>query len=93
MFHRIGFIVLAFAAIALGLVVGTLNSDPVTVDLLWVRIDWPLGLVILFALVLGLVLGMLILWLTAVLPVRMRLRRQDTASPGAGRNGREGGDG
>lgn len=85
MLYRIGFILLALAAVALGLVVGTLNSDPVVVDLLWAQIDWPLGLVILISLVLGLLLGMLLVWLTAVLPARMRLRRLKEPAPGSSR--------
>lgn len=83
MLYRIGFILFALAAIVLGLVVGTLNSEPVVVDLLWVQIDWPLGLVILISIVLGLLLGMLLVWLTAVFPARMRLRRLKETAPGS----------
>lgn len=75
MVYRIGFIVLAIAAVALGLVVGTLNSEPVVVDLLWVQIDWPLGLVMLVALTLGIALGLLLIWLSSVLPLRLRMRK------------------
>ena len=75
MIHRIGFIILALAAVALGLVVGTLNSDPVAVDLLWRQIEWPLGLVIIVSLVLGFAIGMMLIWLTTVLPLRLRLRK------------------
>jgi uncharacterized integral membrane protein len=75
MIHRIGFILLALAAIMLGLVVGTLNSDPVAVNLLWVQIDWPLGLVILVSLILGFAIGMLLIWLMTVLPLRLQLRK------------------
>ena len=73
--YRIAFIVVAAAAIAFGLIVGTLNSDSVVVDLLWVQLEWPLGLVILLALVVGLAVGLLLLWITAVLPVRLQLNR------------------
>ena len=75
MMHRIGFIILAVAAIAFGLVIGTLNSEPVTVDLLWIQLDWPLGLVMLLALILGLLIGILFMWLGAVLPARVRARK------------------
>lgn len=75
MLHRIGFIILALAAAAFGLVVGTLNSDAVSVDLLWIQIDWPLGLVMLICLVLGAAIGMLIVWLGTVLPLKIHLRR------------------
>ncbi len=75
MIYRIGFILLALGAIVLGLVVGTLNSEPVAVDLLWVQIEWPLGLVILMSLIAGFSVGMLLLWMMSVLPLRLRLRK------------------
>ena len=75
MIHRIGFIILALTSIAVGLVVGTLNSESVTVDLLWLQVEWPLGLVMIVAMLLGLGLGVSLTWLLAVLPARMRLRR------------------
>lgn len=75
MIYRIGFIILALAAVALGLVVGTLNADPVSVDLLWVQIRWPLGLVMLVSLVLGFAIGLVIMWLGSVIPLRMRIRK------------------
>ncbi len=83
MIYRIGFIILALAAVALGLVVGTLNADPVSVDLLWVQIRWPLGLVMLVSLVLGFVIGLLILWLGSVVPLRMRMRKLRSANAAA----------
>lgn len=75
MFYRIGLIILALAAVALGLVVGTLNSEPVNVDLLWIQLQWPLGLVMLIALVSGFGLGAAMTWLTAALPARLQLRK------------------
>lgn len=75
MIYRIGFILLAMGAIVLGLVVGTLNSDPVAVDLLWVQLEWPLGLVILVSLVTGFSIGLLLLWMMTVLPLRLKLRK------------------
>lgn len=83
MIYRIGFIILALAAVALGLVVGTLNADPVSVDLLWVQIRWPLGLVMLVSLVLGFVIGLLILWLGSVVPLRIRMRKLRSESAAA----------
>lgn len=73
--YRIGFIILALAAIALGLVVGTLNSEAVNVDLLWIQIQWPLGLVMLIALVVGFAVGIAMTWLITVLPARMQLKK------------------
>lgn len=82
MIHRIGFIILALAAIAFGLVVGTLNSDPVAVDLLWQQIEWPLGLVIIAALAIGFAIGLLLIWLTTVLPLRLQLRKSRDVTKG-----------
>ncbi|HKJ16487.1 MAG TPA: LapA family protein [Xanthomonadales bacterium] len=78
MIYRTVFILLALGSIMLGLVVGTLNSDPVVVDLLWVQIDWPLGLVILVSLIAGFALGLLLVWLMSVLPLRMRIRKLES---------------
>lgn len=84
--YRLLFFVVVILAIALGLLIGTLNSDTVSVDLLWIRLDWPLGLVILSAAAGGLFLGLLLAWLFSILPLRSRLRRargQATGDPGA----------
>lgn len=87
--YRILFIVVMLLALALGLLVGTLNSDLVAVDLLWLQLDWPLGLVILSAAALGLLLGLVLTWLFSVMPLRARLRRAQSASnpPGGLNNG------
>jgi uncharacterized integral membrane protein len=85
--YRILFIVVMLLALALGLLVGTLNSDLVAVDLLWLQLDWPLGLVILSAAALGLLLGLVLTWLFSVMPLRTRLRRaQSTSNPPGGPN-------
>ena len=60
--YRIGFIIVAVLAIALGLLIGTLNSDTVGVDLLWVQLQWPLGLLILCVFAVGLLTGLLLIW-------------------------------
>ena len=73
--YRIAFIIAAFLAVALGLLVGTLNSDTVSVDLLWVQIQWPLGLLLLCVLVVGLLIGLLISWIFSVMPLKARLRK------------------
>ena len=79
--YRILFIVVMVLAVALGLLVGTLNSELVKVDLLWIQLEWPLGLLLLSAAVAGLFLGILMLWLFSVLPLRARLRRQRNRDP------------
>ena len=73
--YRIFFIIVVILAVALGLLVGTLNSDLVNVDLLWVQLEWPLGLLILSASVFGLFLGLILAWLLSILPLRSQLRK------------------
>ncbi len=74
------FIVLALLAVATGLVLGTLNADPVTVDLLWFQLNWPLGLVLVSTLALGILVGMAGTWLIQVWPARLALRRERSAA-------------
>lgn len=89
--YRILFIIVMILAVALGLLVGTLNSDLVQVDLLWVQIKWPLGLLILSASTFGLLIGLVLAWFFSVLPLRSQLRkargRDSYASPGTLKNG------
>ena len=73
--YRIGFIIVAVLAIALGLLLGTLNSNTVSVDLLWVQLQWPLGLLILCVLVVGLLAGLLLAWFFGMMPLKARLRK------------------
>ena len=73
--YRIGFIIVTALAIAFGLLTGTLNSDTVSVDLLWVQLEWPLGLLILSVLATGLLIGLLLAWFFSILPLRAQLRR------------------
>ncbi len=73
--NRIIFIIVITLAIATGLLVGTLNSDMVSVDLLWVQLEWPLGLLILSALSTGLFLGLGLAWFFTILPLRVQLRK------------------
>jgi len=73
--YRIGFIIVAVLAIALGLLIGTLNSDTASVDLLWVQLQWPLGLLILCVFAVGLLTGLLLAWFFGVMPARAKLRK------------------
>ena len=73
--YRIAFIIVAVLAIALGLLVGTLNSDAVNVDLLWVQLQWPLGLLILCVFAVGLLAGFLLVWVFGMMPLRAQLRK------------------
>ena len=76
---KIGFILIAVAAIVVGLLVGTLNSGPVQLNLLWVQFELPLGLAILLGFSLGLVTGLSVIYLARVLPLRLRLRKARAA--------------
>lgn len=69
------FILMAVAAIVVGLLVGTLNSDPVNLNLLWLQFELPLGLAILSGFSLGLVTGFGMLYVARVIPLRLQLRK------------------
>ena len=77
---KMGFILMAIVAIVVGLLVGTLNAGPVQLDLLWVQFEIPLGLAILLGFSAGLVLGLGMIYLTRVLPLRLQLRKARAAS-------------
>ena len=76
---RIGFILVAIAAIVVGLLVGTLNSELVQLDLLWVQFEVSLGLVILLGFSLGVITGWVMLYLARLLPLRLQLRKARAA--------------
>jgi len=73
--YRIGFIVVLILAIALGLLVGTLNHEIAAIDLLGIQLHWPLGLSLLSAMAVGVLIGLVLTWLFSVLPLRVRLRK------------------
>ncbi len=73
--NRFFFALVAALAITVGLLVGTLNSDEVSLDLLWFQLQWPLGLLLLISMATGLLLGLFIAYLSQVLPLRMKLRK------------------
>ena len=76
---KLGFILMAGAAIVVGLLVGTLNSSPVQLDLLWVQFELPLGLAILLGFSLGVMVGLSTIYLVRVLPLRLQLRKARAA--------------
>ena len=82
---KAGFYLVAIATVVIGLSVGTLNSAPVQLDLLWVQLELPLGLAVLLGFSAGVLIGLLLLYLARVLPLKVQLRkarsmlaRQDT---------------
>ncbi len=74
--YRISFIIVVTLALALGLLLGALNSEAVSLDLLWIQITWPLGLLILSAVAAGMLLGLCLAWFFSILPLRVQLRAQ-----------------
>jgi uncharacterized integral membrane protein len=76
---KTGFILMAIIAIVVGLLVGTLNSGLVELDLLWFRLELPLGLAILLGFSLGLVTGLGMIYFARVLPLRFQLRKARAA--------------
>jgi lipopolysaccharide assembly protein A len=85
--YRIAFILITVLALALGLLVGTLNASSVALDLLWIQLEWPLGLVVLTACAAGLLLGLLMAWFFSILPLRARLRKAARQGDGFGATG------
>lgn len=85
--YRFAFILVTVLAVGLGLVIGTLNPETVLLDLLWIKLEWPLGLVLLAAGALGLLLGLLLAWFFSILPLRARLRKSGGKEAGAGSQG------
>jgi uncharacterized integral membrane protein len=68
-------------AVFIGLLLGTLNSEAVTVDLLWLQIKWPLGLLILSSAAAGFLLGICLTWFFTILPMRVQLRKLRSEAP------------
>jgi len=67
---------IALLCLAVGVVVGALNPQPVALDLGVATLHSTLGVCILLALLLGVVAGGLVLVVSTVLPLRQRLRRE-----------------
>ena len=76
---KTGFILLAIAAVVVGLLIGTLNSANVYLDLLWLQFELPLGLAILLGFSFGLLTGLGVIYFARVLPLRLQLRKARSA--------------
>lgn len=76
---KLGFILLAITAVLVGLLVGTLNSSRVQLDLLWVQFELPLGLALLLHFSVGVLLGLGAIHVLRVLPLRRQLRKARVA--------------
>jgi uncharacterized integral membrane protein len=72
---------IALCFVALGIVFGALNREPVRVDLWFAAFQGRLGLVLLAVLLAGAVLGGLVVTLGVVLPLRRALARTRAEAP------------
>jgi lipopolysaccharide assembly protein A len=74
---------IALCFVALGIVFGALNRDPVRVDLWFSAFEGRLGLVLLAVLLAGALLGGLVVTFGVVLPLRRSLARarSEAATP------------
>ena len=72
-------LLIAFACICAGAVVGALNTRPVMLDLGVTRLHASLGVIVLAALLVGVLVGGTILAAGVVAPLRRRLRISDAA--------------
>ena len=79
--YRLMLDVFGTTAILAGLLVGTLNSDKVALDLLWLQLYWPLGVILVISFATGLLLGLAAVYLLAVIPLKISLRRKQAAAP------------
>ncbi|MFK7955531.1 MAG: lipopolysaccharide assembly protein LapA domain-containing protein [Lysobacterales bacterium] len=60
--------------VAGGLFFGTLNETPVTVDLFFVQIQWPLALIVMSAFLAGIILSGTLVYFSMWLGVKRRIR-------------------
>jgi len=70
---------IALLCLAVGIVVGALNPQPVALDLGVATLHSTLGVCVLLSLLLGVIVGGLVLVASVVVPLRQRLRREARA--------------
>ena len=70
---------IALLCLAVGIVVGALNPQPVALDLGMATLHSTLGVSVLLSLLLGVIVGGLVLVASVVLPLRQLLRREARA--------------
>ena len=73
-------LLIAILCLAVGVVVGALNHQPVVIDLGFNTLHATLGVSVLVALLLGALIGGLAVTASVVLPLRQRLRRVAAAT-------------
>jgi len=67
---------IALSCLAVGVIVGALNPQPVSIDLGMATLHSTLGVCVLFSLLVGVIVGGLALVASVVLPLQQRLRRE-----------------
>ena len=80
-------LLIAILCLAVGVVVGALNHQPVVIDLGFNTLHATLGVSVLVALLLGALVGGLAVTASVVLPLRQRLRRVGAATAATTRDG------
>jgi putative membrane protein len=78
-------LLVALLCVALGVAVGTLNPQPVTLDLAFAALPSTLGVSLLVAMLLGAIAGGTMLTASVILPLQQQLRRarRQSAVPSA----------
>ena len=79
-------ILVAFACLATGAIVGALNRDLVQIDFGILVISTTLGIAVLVSLLIGVLVGGLAVSAAVVLPLRRRLSRLERQVPAANGN-------
>jgi len=70
---------IALLCLAIGIIVGALNPQPVALDLGVATLHSTLGVSVLLSLLLGVIVGGLVLVASVVVPLRQRLRHEARA--------------
>ncbi len=70
-------ILIAFACLALGAVVGALNRQPVSIDVGFAYLPSNLGIALIASLLIGVLIGGMAIGVSVVLPLRQRLARAE----------------
>ena len=78
-------LIIALVFLAIGLLVGVLNTQPITLKLLFTQIETSSGVAIILSLLAGVVIGGLIALATLVWPLYTKLRKanKQVAAPAA----------
>ncbi|GGD42627.1 lipopolysaccharide assembly protein LapA domain-containing protein [Pseudoxanthomonas indica] len=76
-------LIIALLFLAIGLIVGVLNTQPIVLKLLFTDIPTSSGVAIILSLLFGVIIGGLIVMATMVLPLYAKLRKASRPAPSA----------